>query len=83
MTLNPPVFATETDSPQRQLPDVLLLHGFGNRALPGDRVARLAMEKARLLGLSTGDWTAMETERPLLSGFGFRTEAFPLSGWAV
>ena len=43
--------ATESDAPQRQTPDALLLHGFWYRALPGDRVRRLALEKTQLLGL--------------------------------
>src|SRR6266851_1979992 len=51
MSPNPSDSAAETDSPQRQTPDALLLHGFWYRALPGDRVGRLAMEKAQLLGL--------------------------------
>src|SRR5882757_7276928 len=51
MSPNPPNSAEETESPQRQTPDALLLHGFWYRALPGDRVARLAMVKAQLLGL--------------------------------
>src|SRR5258708_14618850 len=51
MSPNPPDSATEADSPQQQTPDALLLHGFWYRAVPGDRVGRLAMEKAQLLGL--------------------------------
>src|SRR5260221_13819016 len=51
MSPNPSDSAAETESPQRQTPDALLLHGFWYRALPGDRVGRMDMEKAQLLGL--------------------------------
>ena len=53
MTPHPfePAAITESESPQRQTPDALLLHGFWYRALPGERVGRLVMEKAQLLGL--------------------------------
>src|SRR5258708_860380 len=43
--------STESDAPQRQTPDALLLYGFWYRALPGDRVGRSAMAKALLLGV--------------------------------
>jgi phenylpropionate dioxygenase-like ring-hydroxylating dioxygenase large terminal subunit len=39
----------ETDAPQRQTPDSLMLHGFWYRALPGDRVHRNQLVKAMLL----------------------------------
>ena len=37
------------DSPQRQIPDSLMLPGFWYRALPADRVQRNRLEKAMLL----------------------------------
>jgi len=39
----------ELDSPQRQMPDSLMLTGFWYRALPADRVHRNRLQKAMLL----------------------------------
>ena len=39
----------ELDSPQRQMPDSLMLYGFWYRALPGDQVSRNQLRRAMLL----------------------------------
>jgi len=40
---------SELESPQRQIPDALMLHGFWYRALPGDQLGRNRLQKATLL----------------------------------
>jgi len=61
-----PVLAPFDDSPQRQTPDSLMLHGFWYRALPSDHVHRNQLAKAMLL------------EQPLAIGRDLQGRAFAL-----
>src|ERR1700747_3546006 len=66
------------DSPQRQTPDSLMLHGFWYRGLPADRVRSFALQDAcphRGMPLSCGHLDATQIE---CSYHGWRFDA--LSG---